>query len=266
MRQAPTNPAGRTYDGSMRIFVGGVGELFQGDLDLGRLAVERLADAGVPDHVLVEDLHYGAVAVAQRLSDVEPDALVLVGAVPRGRSPGRVERRWVTAGELDPSRAQAAVEQAVTGYVDVDLVLDVASALGSLPDRAVVYEVEPQNCEPGVDLSPKALAALDLLLPAVRTEIERMPLLVVAGETRAHLADHAIEPSVVVEVVEELLAELRRVEREGDWGRVFRVRDRLRLHVSESPTGQGTDGLDWGLWWGLVEELDRLQSLEVEEV
>lgn len=251
------------YDDPMRTFVGGVGQLFQGDLDLGRLAVEQLVATGVPDHVLVEELHYGAVAVAQRLEDIELDALVLFGAVERGRGPGRVERRWVGSRDIDPGRAQTAIEQAVTGYVDIDLVLDVVSALGSLPPRTIVYEVEPATCEARTSLSPTARSALDRLLPALRDEIERMPVLRLADEARDHLDDHLAEPSSVVEGVRELLAELRRVEREGDWGAAFRVRDRLRLRISESGTGEGTDSLDRGLWWGLIEELDRVQSLDV---
>ncbi|MGH9281391.1 MAG: hypothetical protein ACRD0S_00475, partial [Acidimicrobiales bacterium] len=73
------------------VLVGGVGELYQGDLDLGRVAVERLAQEALGDHVAVEDLHYGAVAVAQRLEELRPAHLVLVGGVARDRAPGTVE-------------------------------------------------------------------------------------------------------------------------------------------------------------------------------
>ena len=65
----------------MQILVGGVGELYQGDLDLGRRAVERLGTEDLGPGVLVEELHYGAVAVAQRLEDLRPDLLILIGAV-----------------------------------------------------------------------------------------------------------------------------------------------------------------------------------------
>ncbi|MBA3798713.1 MAG: hypothetical protein H0X18_06375, partial [Geodermatophilaceae bacterium] len=77
------------------VLVGGVSELFQHDLDLGRLAVERLQDEDLGQGVVVEELHYGAVAVAQRLEDLRPAALVLISAVRRGRPPGTVQRRRV---------------------------------------------------------------------------------------------------------------------------------------------------------------------------
>ncbi|MDP9444914.1 MAG: hypothetical protein M3P83_11440, partial [Actinomycetota bacterium] len=112
-----------------------MGELYQGDLDLGRLAAERLAGEPLGPGVLVEDLHYGAVAVTQRLEELRPSALILVGAVRRGRPPGTVQRRRVAAADVDPDRVQAAVGEAVTGYVGVDLVVDVAGAFGALPRR-----------------------------------------------------------------------------------------------------------------------------------
>ena len=42
------------------ILVAGVAELYQGDLDLGRVAVARLQEAGLGDDVRVEELSYGA--------------------------------------------------------------------------------------------------------------------------------------------------------------------------------------------------------------
>ncbi|HVM13553.1 MAG TPA: hypothetical protein VM287_04395, partial [Egibacteraceae bacterium] len=67
-------------DAPVSVLVGGVYELFQGDLDLGRLAVERLREEGLGAGVLAEDLHYGAVAVVQRLEELRPDAFVVVTA------------------------------------------------------------------------------------------------------------------------------------------------------------------------------------------
>jgi hydrogenase maturation protease len=153
------------------IVVGGVGQLWQGDLDLGRVAAERLEGALGPG-VVVEDLYYGAVAVAQRLEDLRPDALVLVGARSRRRPPGTVEVRRIAPGR-PAAQAQAAVAQAVTGYVDTDLLLDVAAGLGALPADTVVVEVEPATTGPGEHLSPAGAAGLERALGAVRAEVAR---------------------------------------------------------------------------------------------
>jgi hydrogenase maturation protease len=153
------------------ILVAGVAELFQGDLDLGRRAVERLAEEDLGPGVLVEELSYGAVAVAQRLEDVRPEALVLVGASRRGREPGSVERREVVPPDLPVSELQLAVGDAVTGYVSIDLLVEVAGALGALPPRAVAVEVEPASTGPSEELTPTAREALEGALNLVRLEV-----------------------------------------------------------------------------------------------
>jgi hydrogenase maturation protease len=159
-------PAARTS-----VLVGGVAELFQGDLDLGRRAVEALAAEGLGEGVLVEELSYGAVAVAQRLEDVRPGALILVGAAARGRRAGIVERRELRGPPLSAEEAQLAVGDAVTGYVSIDLVVQVAQALGALPPETVAIEVEPASTDVSEELSAEAEAGLAEALELVRAEV-----------------------------------------------------------------------------------------------
>ena len=153
------------------ILVGGVAELFQGDLDLGRRAVLRLAEEDLGGGVTVEELSYGAVAVAQRLEDLRPDALVLVAAHARARAPGSVERREVGPPALSPAELQLAVGDAVTGYVTIDLLIEVAQALGALPGRTVCIEVEPASVQPSDEITAEARAGLEEALGLVRAEV-----------------------------------------------------------------------------------------------
>ncbi|HEX2028008.1 MAG TPA: hypothetical protein VHF25_08425 [Nitriliruptorales bacterium] len=252
----------------MTVLVGGVGQLYQGDLDLGRRAAERLQAEDLGRDVLVEDFHYGAVAVAQRLEDLRPDALVLVGAEARGRPPGSVERRRIRDLDLEPARVQEAVADAGTGSVTIDLLLEVSSGLGVLPARTVAIEVEPARTGPTPELSPEALQGLQRALGLVRAEVQRAPVLRLADEARGVLAERGqrLEPSAALEALQALLAELERVDDQGRWGRTFAERDRLRLRIGSGGTGEGMDHLDWGLWWGLIEELDRLQATEAPPV
>jgi hydrogenase maturation protease len=244
------------------VLVGGVSELFQRDLDLGRLAVERLLDDDLGPGVLVEDLHYGAVAVAQRLEDVRPDLLVLVSAVQRGRTPGTVERRRIDPPQLTPEKVQEAVGNAVVGYVHVDLVVDVAAGLGSLPARTLTVEVEPDEVGPGEGLSPSAAAGLDDAVATVRAEVRRAPLLELAGELRTLLEGERLGDSAALRALRALLGELVRLDRDGRWGATFRLRDEFRLGIAAGAGSEGMDHRDWGLWWALLEELDRLEALE----
>jgi Ni,Fe-hydrogenase maturation factor len=135
--------------------------------------------------VLVEELHYGAVAVAQRLEELRPELLILVGAVVSGRPPGTVERRIVERAPREAAEVQRAVGDAVTGYVGIDLVLEVAAGLGALPARTIAIEVEPASVEPSEHLSPKGRAALERVLELVKEELARAAPGSVAGSRAA---------------------------------------------------------------------------------
>jgi hypothetical protein len=252
----------------MSVFLGGVAELFQGDLDLGRLAVERLrAESVAPDRpgleVVVEELHYGAVAVAQRLEELRPSALVLFGAVARGRPVGSVHRYRVAAPSSSPAELQLAVGDAVTGYVGIDLVVEVAGGLGVLPARTVAVELEPDRVGPGEGLSESAARGLETVLGLVRREVDRVPVLELGDELRARRREQAPEDSPAGTAMDALLDGLDVVDREGRWGEVFQRRDTLRLAVAEGRTGESMAHHDWALWWAMIEELDRLQATEV---
>lgn len=244
----------------MTVMVGGVGQLYQGDLDAGRLVVEQLGDMG--PGVVVEDLHYGAVAVSQRLEELGPDTLILVGAEARGLSPGTLTRRLADTGPIDSVQAQDSVEGAIIGYVTIDLILDVIRALGTAPERVVVFEIEPERIAPDPRLTPTAETAVGRAVEAVRREVGRAPLFLAAERLRREAADVRAEESPAAATLALLLNELRRVEDGASWGRTFPLRDRLRNQISGGGTGEGMSHLDWGLWWALLEELDRLQRME----
>ncbi len=246
----------------MTIFVGGVSELFQSDLDLGRLAIERLQRETWGPGILIEEVHYGAVAVAQRLEDVRPDVLVLVTAVRRDRPPGTVVRRRIDPPQLTPADLQAAVGDAVTGYVHVDLLIDVATGFGVLPARTVTVEVEPETTSSGEGLSESAEAGLEVALELVRHELHRAPLLGLARDLAPLIEGDRLEQSPSRDALREILGELAILDRDGHWGRTFALRDRLRLDLAHDFSSEGMDHRDWALWWALVEELDRVEAAE----
>jgi hypothetical protein len=244
------------------VLVGGVYELFQGDLDLGRVAVERLRAEALGPDVLVEDLHYGAVAVVQRLEELRPAAFVLVTAVRRDRTPGTVERRRLDPTPVEPVDFQAAVGDAVTGYVHIDLLVEVAAGFDALPARTVAVEVEPAHVGPGEGLTSTASAALARALEIVRAEVRWTPLLQLAESLRPLVLGERLADSTGLAALRELLGELERLDREGRWGRAFAVRDRFRVALAGEGSSESMDRRDRGLEWALVEELDRVEALE----
>lgn len=246
--------------------VGGVGQLYQSDMDLGRRAVARLATEDLGQGVLVEDLHYGAVAVTQFLEEIEPDALVLVGAVERDRDPGTVERRRIESVDIDVDEVQTAVHDAATGYVDLQLVIEVAWGLGALPPRTVAVEVEPAVTGPGEQLSPEVAEALEQALDVVRVEARLAPLFDLASTIEASLAGRSLQQAEGLDAMQGLLGQLRLRDRDGRWGRTFAERDRLEMAISEGATSDDMNHADWGMWWALIEELDRLERWIVEQL
>lgn len=247
----------------MTTLVGGVGELYQGDLDLGRRAAERLATTDLGQDVLVEDLYYGAVAVVQRLEEVRPHTLVLVGAAERGREPGTVERRRIERLDIDAADLQVAVGDAATGYVTMELVVEVAWGLGALPPRTIAIEVEPEPHDgPREELSASARAGLARACELVAIDVERAPLFEIAARLRDRLADEPHESAPAAEAMRRLLDELDVLDVEGRWGASFRHRDHVRSGIANGATPDAMTNLDWVLWWSLLEELDRLGAVE----
>jgi hydrogenase maturation protease len=246
------------------ILVGGVGELYQGDLDLGRRAVEMLTAEHLGGDVAVEDLYYGALAVAQRLEDSRPDAMVLIGAAARGRPPGSVDQRFLVEPSFPDDQIQAAIQDAGTGYVDIDTLLRVCAGLKALPRRTLVIEVEPMTKGPDPEISPQVGRALDEALSRVRSGVRHLRLLNLADQIAQRLDEGDIEGTPVTKAMEDLLASMRSVE--GGWGRTFAEKDKLKLLISSRPSGEGMRQLDWALWWTLIEQLDRLEQSEALEL
>jgi hypothetical protein len=245
----------------MPVLVGGVSELYQGDLDFGRHAAEQLARMDLGRDVVVEELHYGALAVAQRIAELRPAALVLIGARPAGQEPGSIRRRRVRDHRPSAAEFQRSVGGAATGYVGIDLILDVSAGLGVLPARTVTVELEPVTTGPADMLSAQAAGALAGAVSLAWAEVLRTPLLELAGQ----LSDHdpgRLGPHGAAHTVTLLLEELGGLDRTGQWGRSFSLRDRLRIQIATELPPEGMDHLDWGLWWALIEELDRLEAAE----
>lgn len=244
------------------VLVGGVGELFQGDLDLGRMAAARLKAERLGDEVFVEELHYGAVAVTQRLDELRPDFLILVGAVARGRPPGVVARRHVIPPQLTPAEFQAAVGDAVVGYVAIDLIVEVATGLSSLPARTIAIEVEPENVGYGEGLTASAASGLEIALDIVRKEVGRAPLMDMADTLRPLVVDSRLAATPLLAAMRELLADLQSLVTDGDWGSSQVSRNRVAETIRQGSADTSCDWYDWQAWLALIDEFDRVQQVE----
>ena len=149
----------------MRAVIGGVGYRNLRDHSLGIVMSDELEPLARPPALLVEDLCYGPVAVAQWFLDEALTApitrAVFVAAIGRddGRVPGTITAyRWdhslPSADEI-----QRCVVDAVTGVILLDNTLVVVEWMRALPAETIVIEVEPLAHAFGDEMSPSVAAA-----------------------------------------------------------------------------------------------------------
>ena len=161
----------------MRTLIAGVGYSNLSDLSAGPLVAARLRREQWPEHIEVDDLSYGPVAVVHRFAEASPPfrRLVLVGAADRGRKAAAVRcYRW--DGVLPPpEEVQARVAEAVTGVIDLDNLLVVAQQFGALPEEVFVIEIQPVVTQFGLEPSPVVAALLpEVCRLARRVALERV--------------------------------------------------------------------------------------------
>ena len=144
----------------MRTVIGGIGYRNLRDHSLGIVMSDELEPLARPPALLVEDLCYGPVAVAQWFLDEAREApitrAVFITAIGRedGRPPGTISAyRW---DRVLPSEdeIQRCVVDAVTGVILLDNTLIVVEWMGALPAETIVIEVEPLEHAFGDEMSP----------------------------------------------------------------------------------------------------------------
>lgn len=167
----------------MRTVIGGVGYRFLRDHSFGVDIADELAVSARPPQLLVEDLSYGPVAVAQWFqaeSALQPiDRAVMIGAVERGRNPGTLSVYQWDRQLPEAARIQECIVEAVTGIILLDNTLIVCEWMKALPCETIIIEVEPLEHAHGSGLSRRVAAAarvakriaFDLALPSGATHL-----------------------------------------------------------------------------------------------
>ncbi len=166
-----------------RAVIGGVGYRNLRDHSLGIVMSDELEAIAAPPWLLVEDLCYGPVAVAQWFLDEAREApitrAVFITAIARedGRPSGMISAyRWDHA-LPDANEIQRCVVDAVTGVILLDNTLIVVEWMKALPSDVIVIEVEPLEHAFGDAMSPAVAAAY--------AEVRRLALLVATDDAAA---------------------------------------------------------------------------------
>lgn len=157
-----------------RVFVGGVGNPWLGDLDFGPQFVRRYLEVAWPDGVILEDAATAAHRVLHQLQEAEPQRVIFVAAFPRGDPPGTIRRYSVAETELpDEEEIAARLGEAAGGVIDFDATLMVARYYGALPDDTIAVEAEAVDESFGTAFSPSVEASFEKVLEVVREEVSR---------------------------------------------------------------------------------------------
>lgn len=241
--------------------------------DPGRRFAEQLIAEGMPPGAVVVALADDASTEILRLTEeTRPDVLILVAAGALAGPAGAVRRRAVRMPALGHEEAQPPTAR--PDHSSIDDVLAAADAVGLTPSRVLALEIPPRTGDAGAATTVPGSPGLEQAVRMVRQELGRLPILDLADRVRAILArlrsrmgreEQAASPAF--RALADLLAHLAVVELEGRWGRSLELRDRLRAHIVAGQAGPELDWMDhleWALVWALLEEMDRLESVESE--
>lgn len=166
-------------NGAPDILVMGAGNILLRDEGLGVRAVERLAARHGNPGVEFLDAGTQGLELLPRLEGLA--SLILVDAVRSGHEPGRIVRL-----EGDAVPAALAVKLSVH-QVGLQDLLAAARLSDCLPPRVVLWGMEPEILDWGLDLSPAIAANLEALVQCIQDELAGL-------ESEAHLARNGGDP------------------------------------------------------------------------
>ena len=148
----------------MTIVVIGIGNAYRGDDAAGLAAAWGLIER-VPEGVSVVTTEQEP----SRLLDAwaGADVAILVDAASSGDAPGAVKRFDASARPIP-----AGVFRSSTHAFGVGDAIELARALGTLPERVVVYAIEVDRLEPGAPISPRAAVGVEHVVEAVIEDIK----------------------------------------------------------------------------------------------
>lgn len=150
----------------MSTLVLGIGNLIMSDDGIGVRVIQRLsASFRFPDGVSLLDGGTLGLDLLPRLEGVE--RLLVVDAVDIGQTPGTLAR---LSGDDVPIVLETKVSPHQMGLKDL---LAVAMLQGFAPLEMVLWGVQPEKIEMGMDLSPTVAAALGALAKNVLLELDR---------------------------------------------------------------------------------------------
>ena len=149
--------------GAVKTLIVGFGNVLLGDDGFGVEVIKRLAASALQPGVETMDVGIGGMHFVLRLMEGF-EAVIVVDAVRRGQPPGTLYVFTPAAADLgvhggrriDPHFAEPARS------------MQLARALGFLPEKVTVLGCEPESCQLGISLSLAVDAAVDRAVERIR--------------------------------------------------------------------------------------------------
>ena len=158
------------------MLVGGIGLPWLRDLDFGTQFVRRVEGLAWPENVLVEDLSFAAHRALDRLRELVPSRVVLVGCRPREvDSPGTIRRYQLDLTPPPDEEVHERMGEAAGGIIDLDHTLAVCRYWKGFPEDTIVIEVEPGDRSFGLGFSAEVESVVDTVLGMVQEEVAKPP-------------------------------------------------------------------------------------------
>ncbi len=142
----------------------GVGNDMRGDDGVGLVVARRLADE-TGEHVRVLECEGEPVSLLAAWEGC--DCALVIDATRSGATAGAIRRIAAHEGPLP-----AALSGSSTHLLGIADAIELARALGRLPERTIVYGIEGAMFAAGDDLSEPVAEAAERVVAAIRRELE----------------------------------------------------------------------------------------------
>ena len=167
------------------ILVAGIGNIFLGDDGFGVEVAQQLAARPLPDGVRVTDFGIRGFDLAFAILD-DPDATILVDAMPRGQPPGTV---YVLEPDLDAETASATPDHADGSFQGHAMtpasVFALVRTLGGTPRHVTVVGCEPLTLGPENEGQMGLSEPVTKAVPEAVSVVERLLAQLVPSGARA---------------------------------------------------------------------------------
>jgi len=141
----------------------GIGNEYRWDDAVGLIVARRLKDRIVDSAIVLEQSGEGAALMETWRG---ADTVIIIDAVMSGAAPGTIHRFDAGAQPIPKSGFRRS-----THAFSVAEAIELARALGSLPQRLIVYGIEGKNFAAGVGSSPEVEKAADEVIGQLLTEV-----------------------------------------------------------------------------------------------